>query len=745
MMDKILAKSSGETLSEHTIACLRAAQALLNWLPLFPEDMETIKKDVLLAVGTHDVGKAASGFQKVLRGKQDNWQGKRHEIVSASFASRIKGISSAVIFSVLTHHRSIPADFVSQVFGCLPKEQIPFAGKESSVWKEMVGEWQENSDLFLDEWKKICEHLQQYSLDSICELMPLSLNSSWLERTTGQRGQIKSIPFRDRLYASIVRGLTIASDHLGSAHKTPPPIPVFSNFQILKQKLRPFQKRVSEIEGSVILRAPTGSGKTEAALLWAQKNQRPNGRLFYILPFTASINAMHYRLTKIFGQKNVGLLHYRAIAALYSMLEGDEDIASRIDKQQTAKSIANLAREIWFPVRVCTPHQILRYTLRGKGWEYMLAEFPNACFIFDEIHAYDPRVVGLTLGSAKLFSQWGARCLFLSATLPAFLKTLITDTMGELSFIAPNPAKEEDGKILNKKRHIVETRNGSIVDNMESIVQAICSSSSTLIVSNHVKTSQEVYSLLKKELPKEDIKLLHSRFNQEDRNRIEDELVNKFLPKVLVATQVVEVSLDVDFDQAFFEPAPIDALIQRMGRINRSGNTPPQHTNVVIFTKQVNQYHLYCECRGDSHLFTCRVQLTIDELQKLENPISEIDLIDAADRVYGNGYQGEDKTKFEEGFNHPDIREFENRLLAGAHQDWVEEIIEKTDGIIEILPICLLEEYKNRADNGLWIEANSLLVPVRTKSLSWLKSKLNKWNDLLIANLGYEPDKGLEI
>ncbi|MDA8227377.1 MAG: CRISPR-associated helicase Cas3' [Desulfitobacterium hafniense] len=744
-MDKILAKSSGETLLEHTIACLKAAQLLLNSLPFLQKQKEALKKDVLLAVALHDIGKAATGFQKVLRGEQDNWQGKRHEIISASFASSIEGISSAVIFAILTHHKSIPTDGISQVFGCLPYEQIPLTGKESVVWKEMVQEWKENSALFFDEWRRICEHLQKYLEGSIDELKPLSLNPSWLERTSGKRGQRKFISFQDRIYASIVRGLTIASDHLGSSHKIPPPIPDLGYFPILKQNPRPFQERVGDNEGTAILRAPTGSGKTEAALLWAQKNQRPNGRLFYILPFTASINAMYRRLTKIFSKKIVGLLHYRATAALYDMLEADEDIASRPDRQQTAKVLANLAHEIWFPIRVCTPHQILRYTLRGKGWEYMLAEFPNACFIFDEIHAYDPRMVGLTLGSAKLLSQWGVRCLFLSATLPAFLRRLITNTMGELSFIEPDPVKEEDRKILNKKRHIVEIRDGSIVDNMESIVQAIRNNSSTLIVCNHVKTSQEVYSLLRKELPTENVKLLHSRFNQEDRNRIENELVNKFLPKVLVATQVVEVSLDVDFSQGFFEPAPIDALIQRMGRINRLGKTPPEYTNIVVFTKQVNSYKLYCICHGDSHLSTCRVQLTIDELEKLENPISERDLVKAADRVYGSGYQGEDKTKFEEGFYHPDIREFGNRLLAGAHQDWVENIIEKTDGNIEILPNCLLQEYQKRKDNGLWIEANSLLVPIRTQSLSRLKSKLYKYNNLLIANFSYTSDKGLEV
>ncbi len=742
MIAKILAKSSGETLSEHTIACLRAAQSLLDSLPLSQEKKEFLKKDLLLAIAMHDVGKAATGFQKVLQGEQDNWWGRRHEVISASFASGLEGVSPAVIFAILTHHKSIPSEGISEVFGCLPWEQIPIQNDETPVWNEMAQEWKENSDLFLDEWKKICDYLDQHSLLSSCDLKALSLNPSWLERTIGKRGQRKVIPFPHRYHASIVRGLTIASDHLGSANRTSPSVLELGKFSVLTQNPRPFQERLGKIEESAILRAPTGSGKTEAALLWAQRNQRTNGRLFYVLPYTASINAMHRRLSKIFGNSNVGLLHHRSTAALYSMLESDKDIASRLDNQRIAKILADLAREVWFPIRVCTPHQILRYTLRGKGWETMLAEFPNACFVFDEIHAYDPRVVGLTLGSAKLISQWGARCLFFSATLPAFLHKLINDTIRQLPLIEPDPTQEEDKKILDKKRHIMEVKDGSITEHMETIVRTIRNSSSTLIVCNHVKTSQEIYSRLKEELPGEAIKLLHSRFNQEDRNRIENRIINNSLPKVLVATQVVEVSLDVDFDQAFLEPAPIDALIQRMGRINRSGNRPP--AKVIIFTKQVNPHYLYCDCPREFHQPTCRVKLTLDELQTLGNPISERDLIKAADRVYGEGYLGEDKTKFEEGLNHPDIREFEARLLAGAHQDWAEAIIEKTDGIIEILPKCHLEEYKQRSEKGLWIEANSLLVPVRTKGLAWLRSKLDMSNDPWIADLGYTSDKGLE-
>ncbi|MBN1234510.1 MAG: CRISPR-associated helicase Cas3' [Methanotrichaceae archaeon] len=747
MNEKILSKSTGETLSEHTIACLKVAHAILESLPFPMGANEKLKKDLLLAVAFHDVGKAATGFQQVLRGEKVNWSGKRHEVISASFASGVDGIPPAVIFSILTHHKSIPSDGISQICGCLPDEQIPLQNYETPFWKEMAQEWTENEEIFLEEWRLILNYLEKDSiigsLQAKPKLLSLSLDPSWLERTAGGGGQRKVNSFQDRYYASILRGLMIASDHLGSANKIPPMIPQLIKFSIIKSELRPFQTDVGHFAGSLILRAPTGSGKTEAALLWAQKNQRPNGRLFYILPYTASINAMHHRLTEIFGEDNVGLLHHRATSALYSMLDSDDNEVSCLDKQQRAKILTSLAREIWFPIRVCTPHQILRYVLRGKGWENMLCEFQNSCFIFDEIHAYDPKVVGLTLGSAKLFAKWGAKFLFLSATFPSFLRKLIKDKIGIASFIELNPKKDEDRKIMDKKRHILEIKEGSMKDHLENMRESISDSSSTLIVCDHVKTSQSIYSELRKQIPSENIKLLHSRFNQRDRNRIEREITTQSLPKVLVATQVVEVSLDVDFDQAFFEPAPIDALIQRMGRVNRSGKRPP--AKIVVFTRQVNPRNLYCECSGEFHQPTCKIKLSIDELQKLENPIGEKDLVDAADRVYGKGYQGKDEVKFEEGFNHPDIDDFENRLLAGAYQDWVESIIEKIDGTMEILPRSLLEEYKKRKDMGLWIEANSLLVPIRTSNLSWLKPKIDTSNDPWVANLVYESEKGLQI
>lgn len=754
MKEVLLAKSSGESLAAHTAWCLKAGRALLTSLPFPEQERHQLESDVLLAVAFHDAGKAASGFQRVLRGEQKDWGGRRHEILSAAFASLFPDISPAVLFAILTHHKDIPTDGITGDYRgnrSLPWEQLPWEDDLTPVWQEMVQEWQQNRELFRREWLKICKALGRSDLVSASQdLTALALSRVWMNRSPGKKGQRKSIAFPERYYTSLVRGLTIAADHLGSAHHVPPPIPDLKPFSVLRQDPRPFQKRSGDTEGSAILRAPTGSGKTEAALLWAQRNQRPNGRLFYVLPYTASINAMYRRLGPgvsptrpgIFGASNVGLLHSRATAALYSMLESDGDACSRLDRQENAKTLSSLAHGMWFPIRVCTPHQILRYVLRGKGWETMLAEFLNACFIFDEVHAYDPRVVGLTLATAKLASCWGGRSLFLSATLPEFLENLIREATGQVLTVVPDHSLAKDQEILDRKRHTLEIRDGTLVENLEGIIRAIETARSTLVVCNHVRTAQAVFDRLRNRFGP-DVILLHSRFNQEDRNNIEKDLIANSLPKVLVATQVVEVSLDVDFDQAFIEPAPIDALVQRMGRVNRAGIRAP--ASVVVFREQVNRHRLYCECSKNSHEATCRVRRSIEVLQSIQNPISEKDLVAAANHVYAEGYQGEDKQAFDEGFNHPDIIDFEEQLLAGAHQDWVEQVIESTDGTVEIIPACLVDEYKARRQQGLWIEANALLVSIRVKSLSMLKANLNTASDPWVLNRPYSSTKGLEL
>jgi CRISPR-associated endonuclease/helicase Cas3 len=373
--------------------------------------------------------------------------------------------------------------------------------------------------------------------------------------------------------------------------------------------------------------------------------------------------------------------------------------------QAEAKARARLAHEMYHPIRVCTPHQVLRHALHGRGWEQMLTEFQGACVVFDEVHSYQPDLAGLTLGAARLLAnRFGARVLFASATFPQFLQELV-QALIPCAIIEPDIHTRRDREVVERKRHTLRIMDGNVQGAIYGICADALAGRSVLVVCNHVRTAQEVYRFLVTQLPPDDVVLFHSRFNMEDRRRIEGGLATPPLPKVLVATQVVEVSLDIDFDCGYLEPAPIDAMIQRMGRVNRRGDRDP--APVLVFRECVGEYPIYEEA------LTLR---TLAELANLGNPIGEQDLVAACDRVYAGGYTSEQKRDFEERLNHPYFVEFDRYLLAGRSEQWVDKVIDDPDGRAEVLPRCLLPRYEQFRNEQMWLDADSLLVNVRTGS-----------------------------
>ncbi|MGI0081034.1 MAG: CRISPR-associated endonuclease Cas3'', partial [Nitrososphaerales archaeon] len=320
-----LAKDDGETLSQHVSRCINVAKRIIPSLPLSEDENFQLLNDVVLALALHDVGKAATGFQDVLTKKAKNWQHRRHEILSASFASAITSANEAIIFAVLTHHKSIPNDALQLERRALQRESIPLGEAESfKSWGKMKKEWFDNYESFLESWTRICNEIGREDLVHTKSLPSLRLDESWLERGASPYAQLRKQSYEDRRYFSLIRGLVMICDHMASGHYMPEmngPSPVVTSearlIEEMHQSPRAFQILMAKTKGSTILRAPTGSGKTEAALMWASTNAGKYSRLYYILPNIASINAMFERLKSVYGEKSVGLLHSRARATIY--------------------------------------------------------------------------------------------------------------------------------------------------------------------------------------------------------------------------------------------------------------------------------------------------------------------------------------------------------------------------------------------------------------------------------------------
>jgi CRISPR-associated endonuclease/helicase Cas3 len=362
---------------------------------------------------------------------------------------------------------------------------------------------------------------------------------------------------------------------------------------------------------NTILIAPTGYGKTEFAFLWS------NGKkFFYTLPIRSAVNQIYGRSKDIFNDKT-GLLH--SDADVFLLDDGGES-------QQSFKSY-DLARQLSFPAMISTGDQFFPYALRPPGYEKIYATFSYSRLVIDEVQAYDPRAAAIIVKFASDVVRMGGKFLLMTATLPRFIEEKIRQDLEDLNANVEQLDMYESAKdkLETIKKHKVrvelisnESKNGRPEFNLQdeyfnSIVSAAAKGQRVLVVLNTVGQAQYMYDELKKRTERtgaqNKIWLLHSRFTQEDRARIEFEIGIEFKNpkdqddnqgKILVATQVVEASLDLDADVLFTEIAPLDALVQRMGRVLRRIRTTYEYSggaNVVVWVfregLQSGDYRVY--------------------------------------------------------------------------------------------------------------------------------------------------------
>jgi CRISPR-associated endonuclease/helicase Cas3 len=475
--------------------------------------------------------------------------------------------------------------------------------------------------------------------------------------------------------------------------------------------------------------------------------------LFYLLPYTASINAMVGRLQEVYGETIVTALHSKTLDFFYQQLS---DEYSNFDKdyeeiEKEAKTRKSLSAELFYPVKVATLHQILKTSLKGKGWELALYDYKNALFIIDEFHTYNALLTGMLLNSIKLFRKlFNAKFFFMSATIPDFMLKIIIDEVFDgntNALVRPDKTKEDDRIIMDRKRHQLYCKGKQTInDNIGLIKSYLEQDYSVLIIVNNVKTAQKLFKEIEFD---NSAQLLHSGFNKEDRTKIEQAITNKDVfkrPKLLIATQAVEVSLDIDYDVAFIENAPIDALIQRFGRVNRAGKKQITPLDMIVdLSNYTVPVYLVEHSTGKTSFYdTTVLENTWTELMKLNaTELSEGDLVNVCNEVYKNGYNDNQLKDFQNGLSNSAIANFEKEWIAGHWKDWIEDVFEKQDKNqkVEILCANLREEYMQRISKKRFIEANQLLVQVYFYEAENL-SKIEYGNVLCSNSLEYNSQIG---
>ncbi|MCX9193106.1 CRISPR-associated helicase/endonuclease Cas3 [Carbonactinospora thermoautotrophica] len=608
----VLAKSParpgepGESLTEHLTKTLEAASLLrqrVGRLAALPDDIRELFWDaVALAAFLHDAGKVADGFQRMVTGQARGW-GERHEVVSLGFLPALvpdPGLRAWAAVGVATHHRPLTSPDGRSL-------EFLYGSAALAELRDRLGPVDPGLAGRLLEWLAttataagLAVQPPDGPVDVLAEAHALlgELLDTWTYKVTPDRG----------LAAVLVQGAVTLADHLSSAHgafHTRQPLDAGFRPRLEKawaetgRQPRPHQRRAAETDGHLIVRAPTGSGKTEAGLLWAARQVEAitaatggAPRVFYTLPYLASINAMALRLGKLLGDEDaIGVAHSRAASYYLGVaITAEDDEETRVEAARKAVARAKATRLFRETVRVGTPYQLLRGALAGPKHSGILIDAANSVFLLDELHAYDPKRLGFILAATRFWKDLGGRIGVLSATLPQALLHLIEEALGETVHRV-----DGHGQGL-PARHRLRLRDRHLTDpaSVAEIHQHLAAGRSVLVVANNVADAQHLYDQLAplalQAHGPEAALLLHSRFRRRDRSRIEEKIHDRFgtrpgdpagrRPGLLVATQVVEVSLDVDFDVLHTSAAPLEALLQRFGRVNRIAARPP--ADVVV-------------------------------------------------------------------------------------------------------------------------------------------------------------------
>ena len=647
----------------------------------------------------HDIGKTSPIFQRSLSSSFKPKPGHvfRHEIASLFFISQVeRSHRDAIIEMVAAHHKSVYKD--TRELGLLDLDDL------TDCFEEHVKDFKEWSPIALD----------------ILNALGITTHPITIEEARENYEYAIDYCERQDARCSTWRGLLMASDHMASAFESKEDLP--TNKLFIKPDLSFYNRQNALYPLSLMLAnnpkkhtlvtAPTGAGKTDFLL------RRCRGRVFYTLPFQASINAMYERIKYDLANTNaqVHLLH----------------AASQLKVKNGKLEESILQRHIGASVKILTPHQMMSVVFGIKGYEAMVVDLKGCDVILDEIHTYSDMTQAIVLRIIEILVSLGCRVHVGTATMPSVLYAKILQLLGGSN--AVYEVKLDDKILKSFNRHqIYKLENKD--EALDIIIGAIKNNQKVLYVCNQVKRAQEIYEDIKESYPHVKKMLIHSRYKRSDRAILETELKDTFntlqdKPCIVVSTQVVEVSLDISFDVMITECAPIDALTQRFGRINRKRTkdtighvkpiyviAPPQDPDEALpYSQEVLQH-------------------TYDVLPNHGDVLAETDIQRMIDAVYPDiAFQNID-------YSAVAFRDGKWQLQALRHYP--------KSALLETLDIntamCIKEEDKEIYLSCDTLDRTEMEIPVSYHSIAHRNlDQLDKGaRPFIIPNKGYDDELGL--
>jgi CRISPR-associated endonuclease/helicase Cas3 len=611
----------------------REPSQTLEWASdAFHVPRQSVARWLALVAGLHDFGKAIPGFQcKWEQGRRaDEDQGlaftpvsiavSRHDLASSALLrhalSRINP-EAAWIGSVCQalggHHGYMPR--IRELRDALPRsEAIP--------WREARAE-------LLDAYMQTlamegAPTAEEISLPAVTWLAGLTSVADWIgsnqewfppgeaqEALTEyhQLSRERAKRALDHINWAAFRPLLATSADTGTLIRRMLNLPDISArpLQLIGDKL------LDKAHGPTLLivEAPMGEGKTELAFLAHLRLQARNGHrgLYVALPTQATGNALFGRMLRFLQAQNVNqpvdvqLVH--GGAALHEPCVRLRNISESAEEAVTSSTwFSQRKRPLLSPYGVGTIDQALFATLNVKHHFDRLWGLANRVVVLDEVHAYDTYTSGLIEALLSWLKAMRCSVVLMSATLPARSRERFLRAWGaeEPSVELPYPrlwmthAAEVIGEHVPCRALAPITIQG-VAEDLPEMVRHILArldgGGCGAVIVNTVQRAQDMYQLLEDRLGSDaSLMLFHARYPADERGQREAQVLRYFgrgedtlRPRraVLVATQVVEQSLDLDFDFMLTDLAPVDLLLQRAGRLHRHERPRPEaHQNPCL-------------------------------------------------------------------------------------------------------------------------------------------------------------------
>lgn len=530
----ILAKPSGITLEQHQLDVITEGEALCSNF-IVSKYLKFVQKNlqerIKIVCKYHDEGKRNERWQTACQNDYNEYTrnpntfvgenlkkvGIRHELYSASIAKQLK-MPLPLIASIAAHH-----------------------GKMNIANENR---WQSPQILVI--WEELKKQ-------------------SWLQ-----------LPFKNILKLqyeySALRSLLQFADHRASAREEGDYVPEIKTFsyKFPHATMRPVQKMIADNweKDLLLLRAPTGAGKTDASLLWAQLQieHRRADRLVIAMPTRFTSNALSISVAE--SLSDTGLYHSSAWLNKYHRNVKDGKI-----EMNEAKKEHELARLLETPVTVCTiDHLLMALTLTREDHHLITFNLANSCLVIDEADFYDEFTQANILVLLKALKEWQVPVLLMSASLP---ETVLKDYQSigyDIDEILTDHSDENRYRFEIKD--IIDYSN---VDELENILELMLSKKCGIIYANTIDKAFEFASWFQNQ-GFDDIIIYHSRFTEPDKQEKEALLIDALGKEawrngrahgIAIMTQIGEMSINISADIMISDLCPIDRLTQRAGRLCR--------------------------------------------------------------------------------------------------------------------------------------------------------------------------------